>query len=85
MRRNGLEEPKAGEAQEAVLSRDPCEVRRDRNACEAAVLNGDLGLCSRTILKASPKPWINVARDVHSRCRNEVMPVEPSVSGVEGY
>lgn len=73
-----MRKPERREAEEAMLTRYPCEVCWDGDTGEAVFFNGDLGLLTSAVFKESSEPGIDIARHVYSCCGNEVIPIKTS-------
>jgi hypothetical protein len=57
-----------------MLSGFPIKFGWNCDASEAIVFYKDLGLLTDTILKESPRPGVEVTRNVYGRCRDKIVP-----------
>jgi hypothetical protein len=63
-----------------MLSGAPIEVGWDCYTSKAIVFYEYLSFLADAILEASPKPGVDVTRDIYGGCSDEVIPVEESMS-----
>lgn len=63
-----------------MLSGFPVEFYWNCDASEAIVFNDDLCFLTEAILKASPKPWVDITRNIDGRCSDKIVPADVSIS-----
>lgn len=69
-----FQDSEAREAQEAMLAWLPVEFRGNRDADESGSRDGECSALMAAVLEDRARVGINVARDVHSGCGDEVVP-----------
>jgi hypothetical protein len=62
-----------------MLSRFPFEFGRYCDTSKAIAFYAYLGFLTDAILEACPKPWVDVTRNINSRCGDEIVPKDVSM------
>jgi hypothetical protein len=62
-----------------MLTGFPNELDWNGDAGETVVFDENLGFLTNTILKAGSEPWVNVTRNIYSRCSDEIVPMNISI------
>ena len=62
-----------------MLSGFPIEFGGNCDAGKAIVFYKDLGFLADAILEASPKPGVDVTRNIYGGCSDKVVPMEVSM------